>query len=311
MDDFDNNRLKHDDFETTWFTVNEVYPYFEFKQINWDSLHGVYQTNIEKARGDEYVEVIFNLLCELKDGHVALRLLGGEDISLKTPRQIKDKNAFDLNLTVEYLDNNYKWTDNGIIGFATINAEIGYIYIRSFSQWNSRLYQTLNSIINQYSQTMGLIIDVRHNGGGNANNAHFIISHFLQYDLQTPGSYYKDEYREGPVILAKEPYYNKKVAVLTNGNCFSATEQFAMNMQQIENVTLIGDTTGGGGGYPAYYPLPSGLQIRISRVNYLQYNQTPYEWNGIVPDILIPQTETDIKNKKDKQLEYAIEYLKE
>lgn len=308
MDDFDNNTLKHIDFETTWSTVNDVYPYLGFKKINWDSLHGVYQTKIEDARGDEYIEVIYNLLGELKDGHVALQLLGGENLSFKTPRQLKDENAFDLNLSVEYLDDNYELTGNNNIGFATINGDIGYIYISTFS--SSMWVNSIDDILNYFSQTKGLIIDVRHNGGGSEHNTNYIISHFLNSDLQTPGHYYNNEFINGHIISKKESYYDKKVAVLTNGNCFSATEKFVMNMQHVENVILIGDTTGGGSGYPAYFPLPSGLQIRISRVYYLQYNQTPIEWNGIVPDILIPQTEKDIKNKKDKQLEYAIEYLK-
>ena len=307
MDDFDNSILKHRDFETTWSTVNEVYPYLEFKRINWDSLYGVYQTKTEDARGDEYIKVIYNLLGELKDGHVSLQLLGGVNLSFKTPRQLKDENAFDLNLSVEYLDDNYELTGNNNISFATINGDIGYIYIRTFST----SVKSIDDILNYFLETKGLIIDVRHNSGGSENNANYIISHFLNNDLQTPGRYYNKEFINGHIISKKEPYYDKEVVVLTNGNCFSATEQFVMNMQHVENVFLIGDTTGGGSGYPAYFPLPSGLQIRISRVNYLQYNQTPIEWNGIVPDILIPQTEEDIKNKRDKQLERAIEYMEQ
>lgn len=32
-------------------------------------------------------------------------------------------------------------------------------------------------------------------------------------------------------------------------------------------------------------------------------------WNGIPPDILIPQTREDVENKNDKQLGYAINYI--
>jgi C-terminal processing protease CtpA/Prc len=311
MDDFDNSKLKHEDFETTWLTVNNVYPYFEFKSINWDSLHVVYSNKIENSKGDEYINVLFDLLCELKDAHVGLYLLNGDCLGQVTPRMKKDKNAFDLNLTIEYLNNNYDLVGDGNIGFATINGDIGYIYIRTFLDWESRWVYAINNIINQFSETKGLIIDVRHNDGGSVYNGNYIISHFLNSDLQTPGSYYLNQYRDGHVISPKLPYYNKKVVVLTNGICLSSTEHFVMSMQEIENVILLGDTTGGGSGYPDDYPLPSGLKIRISRVNYLQYNQTPIEWNGIIPDILVPQTEKDVKNKIDKQLTRAIEYLEQ
>ena len=311
MDDFDNNQLKHADFEKTWLTVNNVYPYLEFKNINWDSLHVDYATKIENAQGDEYIQVLFNLLCELKDGHVGLYLPSGNYMWQETPRMIKDKNAFDLNQTIEYLDNNYDLVGNGNIGYATINGEIGYIYIRTLLDWDSQWVRAIDQIIDNFLQTKGLIIDVRHNSGGSELNGNYIISHFLHSGLQTPGGYYLNQFEDGRIISPKEPYYNKKVVVLINGVCFSSTEHFAMNMQQIENVVLIGDTTGGGSANAADYPLPSGLKVRISRINYLQYNQTPIEWNGIVPDILVTQTETDILNKKDRQLEYAINYLNE
>jgi len=310
MDDFDNSTLKNSDFEKTWLIVDQVYPYFAFKKINWDSLHIVYKLKVDEAKGDEYCDVLYNLLCELNDGHVALRLLSGVELSQKTRRQVKDKNSFDLMVAVGYLDDNQKGTKNGLIGFATISGSIGYIYIASFGKdtWDN---QEISDMINQLSQCSGLIIDVRNNGGGNELNSNLIISHFLKNDLQTPGNYYNNVYRNGLVISPAKPHYGKNVVVLTNGRCFSSGEHFVMNMQQIENVVLVGDTTAGGSGYPAYYPLPSGIQIRVSRVNYQQYNQTPIEWNGIVPDILLLQTQEDAKNKKDKQLEYAIDYLKE
>ena len=31
-----------EDFEAVWNRVNDVYPYLEFKKINWDSLYNVY-----------------------------------------------------------------------------------------------------------------------------------------------------------------------------------------------------------------------------------------------------------------------------
>lgn len=33
------------------------------------------------------------------------------------------------------------------------------------------------------------------------------------------------------------------------------------------------------------------------------------EWNGVIPDIVVEQTETDRKQNRDKQLECAIQLL--
>jgi len=33
-----------EDFNVAWQTINEVYPYFEFKNIDWDAIYPVYKT---------------------------------------------------------------------------------------------------------------------------------------------------------------------------------------------------------------------------------------------------------------------------
>ena len=40
------------DFEMVWKKYNEVYPFFEYKGIKWDSIYKVYQPLASKAKGD-------------------------------------------------------------------------------------------------------------------------------------------------------------------------------------------------------------------------------------------------------------------
>ena len=42
----------------------------------------------------------------------------------------------------------------------------------------------------------------------------------------------------------------------------------------------------------------------------LRYDGQQIEWLGVPPDIRVEQTEDDIINGRDKQLEYAIDLLK-
>jgi C-terminal processing protease CtpA/Prc len=46
-------------------------------------------------------------------------------------------------------------------------------------------------------------------------------------------------------------------------------------------------------------------------VDMRRYDGLPWEWLGVAPDILVEQTKEDLENGKDKQLEYAIEMLKD
>lgn len=101
--------------------------------------------------------------------------------------------------------------------------------------------------------------------------------------------------------------------VLSNGSTFSAGEFTAEILKQLPQVTAVGDTTGGGsvgGGEESLYFLPSGKSINIGFIDIRRYDGLPWEWLGVAPDIRVVQTEADIKQGRDKQLEYAIDMLK-
>ena len=57
--------------------------------------------------------------------------------------------------------------------------------------------------------------------------------------------------------------------------------------------------------------LKDGSSIKISIAEWLTPNGHSINKKGITPDIEVKITEDDIKNKKDPQLEKAIETLKE
>ena len=86
-------------------------------------------------------------------------------------------------------------------------------------------------------------------------------------------------------------------------------------MKQISTVTVVGDTTAGGSSgstssAPAEYKLPSGKTIFVGTTDLRRYDGLPWEWVGVSPDIRVEQTEQDIINGIDKQLEFAINMLK-
>ena len=39
------SNLNVEDFEAAWKRIKDVYPYLEFKKINWDSIYTVYHTS--------------------------------------------------------------------------------------------------------------------------------------------------------------------------------------------------------------------------------------------------------------------------
>jgi C-terminal processing protease CtpA/Prc len=117
--------------------------------------------------------------------------------------------------------------------------------------------------------------------------------------------------RRGQFYPAKTTYTNKPVVVLQNGVCFSATEGFISTMRELPNVTIMGDTTGGGSAAPRDFPISEGFTIHLSTLAQLTYEGKFIEWNGIEPDILVKQSKEELDKGRDIQLEEAIGFLME
>ena len=166
--------------------------------------------------------------------------------------------------------------------------------------------------------TKGLIIDIRQKRGGGYDNVEAVVSRFITEPLERPDFYCLGEKWDLPPFQPQGPFtYTNPVVVLINGSTFSAGELCTEIMKQLPNVTAVGDTTGGGSAGSqdnppnarGEYYLPSGKMIYIGTIDLRRYDGFPWEWLGVPPDIRVVQTEADIKQGRDMQLEYAIQLL--
>lgn len=106
------------------------------------------------------------------------------------------------------------------------------------------------------------------------------------------------------------PYYRKPVVVLVNARCFSAADVFAAAFKELPNVTLVGQTTGGGSGRSRSYTLPhSKIELRLSSMASFQPNGTLFEGNGVEPDVAVEESISDILRTTDSQLSAAVEMI--
>ncbi len=300
------------DFETAWQAVKSVYPFFQFKQIKWDSIHTLYRPRAEAAKGDEIDGVLFDMLKELKDAHVSLQTRGGASVTTYHPRRAaKDRYAYSPIVVHKYFDKELRLAGNRRVEYETLNGGIGYIYIATL-RIEQPVLDGFDEALAYLKDTKGLIIDVRHNGGGSDYNSMGIVARLipsaidnLPYPLPGGGVHQGD-----PIYPRGAFQYTKPVVLLINGVCFSACEDFAEMMKHVPTVTVVGDTTSGGSGAPQLFSLPSGRKINVSTRDIRRYDGLPIEWNGVLPDIRIGQIEADIKQGRDKQLEYAINSLR-
>ncbi|MBN2103565.1 hypothetical protein JW835_05935 [bacterium] len=155
-----------------------------------------------------------------------------------------------------------------------------------------------------------MIIDIRHNRGGDNMSSYFIVQRLITSPITDVGYSRVKGKLEHTFYPAGNFQYSKPVVLLINGVCYSASDHMANLLKKVPHVTVIGDTTGGGGGIPGRYKLPQlGQEFRVPVLCLIRYDGGHVEWNGIPPDILVPQTKNDINNNRDKQLECGISFI--
>ncbi|NOX89811.1 MAG: hypothetical protein GXO77_12370 [Calditrichaeota bacterium] len=299
-------------FEDTWQIADNNYPFFTFKNIDWDALHEKYYSKVQQVREDEILVLIHDLLGELKDGHVWFYTRGGKRIRpFVLPRVLKDQKAFSLLVVQQYFNEPLSFAGNKRFYYGILSGNIGYIYISTFERNHTKWYFDFKDIIVKLRNTRGVILDVRQNGGGSDIVTNYIVSFFLNQSMESPLwiDARGDTLSRHWINPNEGIHYFKPTVILQNGGCFSAAEGFINIIKELPQVTTVGDTTAGGGGAPEDFNIAGGFTIRISTKAQLGYNGEHIEWNGIPPDILIRQTEQDVKKDVDHQLEFAIQLL--
>jgi len=299
-------------FETLWNTVDQKYSFFDYKNIDWDSVYNIYMDKIDENTTDnELFEYCAEALFALRDGHV--NIISSWDVSRNWDWMLD----YPENLNMTIVERNYLGEDHWRTG-ALLNQvidSVGYIYYGSFSSGVSG--EQMDILLERFKGLKGIIIDVRGNGGGNMGNAVTIAGRFTTEEYVF-GSYVQksgpghDEFTD-PVELRQKPggeeQYTGNVVVLTNRSCYSATNDFVARMKVLDHVTIMGDKTGGGGGLPIYNELPNGWRYRFSATQTFDAEGNNIE-GGIEPDIWVSLNPEDEANGVDTMIEEAVEYLK-
>ena len=311
-------------FEQVWSFADEEYSFFEYKNIDWAAKKTEYAPQIkENMTEEELFSVLADLLYELKDGHV--NLTSPFDRSRNWTWFLNHESNYDY----ELLEREYFKEDQQYVGSSFILydfGDAGYIHYRSFS--NPVTERDLDYVIEKFSAEpyKGLIIDIRGNGGGSLSNVYTIANrltdkeHFFAQEQVKTGPGHEDfcplyDLKLTPPEEGK--IYTKPVVVLTNRMCYSAANYFATAVKNLEHVTLLGDTTGGGGGIPANTMLTNGWALRVSSSRLFitdpDSTMTMTERNvehGVAPHVKLDIDPADTSAGKDTLIEAALARLR-
>lgn len=110
---------------------------------------------------------------------------------------------------------------------------------------------------------------------------------------------------------AKAFAYGKRVVVLIDRGCFSATDVFAAALGALPNVTLLGESTSGGSGRARGFRLgKSGIRLQLSSMASFRPDGVLFEGNGVVPDVVCETVPEDLIGVTDLALQRARELLR-
>jgi C-terminal processing protease CtpA/Prc len=148
----------------------------------------------------------------------------------------------------------------------------------------------------------GLILDLRYNTGG---NVHDDVLRFL-----SQRAYLQWKYREGKMTPQSNfAPADKPIVLLTNEQSLSDAEMTAQGFRALKLGTIIGTGTYRWIIFTSGAGMVDGSFVRLPSWGCYSLDGKNLEFNGVSPDIEVPMGFEDRINKRDPQLQRAIEEI--
>lgn len=191
-----------------------------------------------------------------------------------------------------------------------LESDIAYVRILDFSdKVDEELHQTLKELLRE--KPVGLIIDLRGNGGGLLNSSIEVASEFI-----SDGNIAYEEFGDGSRRSFKAERGGLAteipLVVLINEGSASASEIVAGAIQDRGRGLLVGTVSFGKGSVQISTPLKDDQgAVRITVARWLTPNERTIHEIGLTPDYLVEFSEEDFNANRDPQLDKAVEILLE
>lgn len=302
---------KKEVYKEFWTQIDEKYSFFNEKHINWSSQYNRINHISDELPDEDFFDTLAVVLDVLKDGHCSLtspfNSHKNPDFFLQSPENYSSRLIYD------YYSNGWPNVTGSMAHFTVARGKVAYIHYASFM--NEVTDADIDYLLQYYKNTDGLIFDVRENTGGDVTNVFKLVSRFVNHKTLV----YKTRVKAGPDhsdftepieihIDHKGENYNGYVCVLTNRKTFSAGSVFTLCMRELPNVTVVGDTTGGGLGLPIGMELANGWQLRFAGTQILSADEECFEM-GVPPDVPINMSAEDEDKGIDSIIEKAVEII--
>jgi carboxyl-terminal processing protease len=215
-----------------------------------------------------------------------------------------------------------------ILYFSTTQCNLSASY---YSQNTQGVKGALNYFFGKLtrlnSDFKGLILDFRGNPGGDIADLNFLLGRLIDQPLH----FGFVQYKNGSNRLDFTPWIKsevkpgaqplkviKPIVILIDNFSASLAETIAIAMSTLPNVTVLGENTFGATG-PVFerdvfnageFKINGFLEVQASSCKFKSLDGSFYEGIGFTPDRLVPFDQNAVNNRRDLQLELAIQVLR-
>lgn len=310
-------------FDVFWNMMNENYPFFKERKMDWLSIQEKYKGKRIKNK-NQLRHILKNIIKQLNDGHTTL-IIPKKNDAFPHYRTSNKTAVLENKILERYVKNPIRYgtsiKGNGLLNYGITENNIGYIQINNMLFFSDKyknpgalsgydyLFDYLNAsesnpnhfedekrgiktlmgkIIEELQGTKAIIIDLRFNSGGYDLVSLEILRHFIAEETKLYSK--KAKLLNGYIapeffsILPAEKTYNKPVFLLTSHQTASAPEVLALGSKAVKNITRIGSNTEGIFSDILEKKLPNGWTLNLSNEIYQDINGTCYESIGIPPN---------------------------
>ena len=197
-----------------------------------------------------------------------------------------------------------------------VRGSVGIIELDVFTQ--AVAVDLVRALNGKLRGVRGLIVDLRHNGGGETEAMTEVASAFLPAGkslgrfTDRNGRVQFEPYTRAVMLFAPDAIktFNAPVVILTSERTSSAAEIFVAALKEARRARVLGQNTCGCVlAIRRRHTLPDGGELDISEMDYRTAGGTRLEGAGLVPDEAITLERQDLQARRDRAIERAVELL--
>ena len=302
-------------FDAFLQTIDSRYGGLDARGIDWPGLQATYRPLIdEQSSDDELFATMCDLLAAFDDGHVSLT--APDRPVCKSNRYYREKIGFDL-FDLELVRDDYlagDWQTNEWKEHTLGQLDDGTPYFHLASTTDN--LPILADIRPMAEDSGGLILDMRHNGGGQFTYAYVALADWRSdrvpvHDVRTRIGTELDQYSEWFTwwIEGKGTDIDFPMVVLVDRFTISAGERMLLALDTFDDVVFVGDYSNGAFATTTGAQLPNGWFFVLPSQEIRTPDGNSPEGVGFEPDVFIENDPTVLESGVDQVLEEGLRRL--